>query len=283
MGFYENLSGNGVFFFWVAVALACFLIGLSVFLLFKNKKLSVLLKREEEKQIALPIVKKEVVKEEKKEEPKVEKKEVKEEIPKKDEEIVKIDIVDEKKETPIVKEMPVVEKPKEVKFENKKEKEVEIVFADDNKKQKIEESKEPPRAYQKNVLREMSKKMPTSPIHIARDDYEDVSTVSVSSDLDQDLDGLDLREDSVSPLENMEDVYETNESMKFAGEALSKMEEEKKPSNIELNDFEKKQEEEAIISYDELQQVKDKIYNLTEDEETDEFIDELKEFRLDLK
>ena len=277
MGFYENLSGNGVFFFWVAVALACFLVGLSVFLLFKNKKLSALLKREEEKQIALPIVKKEEVKEEKKEEPKVEKKEAKEEIPKKEEEIVKIDIVDEKKETPIIKEMPVAEKPKEVKEEKREEK---LVFADDVKKS---ESGEAPRAYQKNVLREMSKKMPTSPIHIEKDDYEDVSTISVSSDLDYDLDGLDLREDSVSPLEAMEDVYEANESMKFAGEALSKMEEEQKPSNIELNDFEKKQEEEAIISYDELQQVKDKIYNLTEDEETDEFIDELKEFRLDLK
>ena len=277
MGFYENLSGNGVFFFWVAVALACFLVGLSVFLLFKNKKLSALLKREEEKQIALPIVKKEEVKEDKKEEPKVEKKEAKEEIPKKEEEIVKIDIVDEKKETPIIKEMPVLEKPKEVKEEKHEEK---LVFADDVKKS---ESGETPRAYQKNVLREMSKKMPTSPIHIEKDDYEDVSTMSVSSDLDYDLDGLDLREDSVSPLEDMEDVYEANESMKFAGEALSKMEEEQKPSNIELNDFEKKQEEEAIISYDELQQVKDKIYNLTEDEETDEFIDELKEFRLDLK
>ena len=277
MGFYENLSGNGVFFFWVAVALACFLVGLSVFLLFKNKKLSALLKREEEKQIALPIVKKEEVKEEKKEEPKVEKKEEKEEIPKKEEEIVKIDIVDEKKETPIIKEMPVLEKPKEVKVEKHEEK---LVFADDVRKSNGGET---PRAYQKNVLRELSKKMPTSPIHIARDDYEDVSTMSVSSDLDYDLDGLDLREDSVSPLEDMEDVYEANESMKFAGEALSKMEEEQKPSNIELNDFEKKQEEEAIISYDELQQVKDKIYNLTEDEETDEFIDELKEFRLDLK
>ncbi len=44
----------------------------------------------------------------------------------------------------------------------------------------------------------------------------------------------------------------------------------------------KKQEEEAIISYDELMKVKDKIYNITDDEETDEFIDELKNFRLDL-
>ena len=50
-----------------------------------------------------------------------------------------------------------------------------------------------------------------------------------------------------------------------------------------LTDYERKQEEEAIISYDELLKVKDKIYNITDDEETDEFIDELKNFRIDLQ
>lgn len=87
---------------------------------------------------------------------------------------------------------------------------------------------------------------------------------------------------NISPLEEMEDAYEVNDNMKFASEIVEKMEEETKPSNIELTDYEKKQEEEAIISYDELMKVKDKIYNITDDEETDEFIDELKNFRLDL-
>ena len=87
---------------------------------------------------------------------------------------------------------------------------------------------------------------------------------------------------NISPLEEMEDAYEVNDNMKFANEIVEKMEEETKPSNIELTDYEKKQEEEAIISYDELMKVKDKIYNITDDEETDEFIDELKNFRLDL-
>ena len=91
-----------------------------------------------------------------------------------------------------------------------------------------------------------------------------------------------MREEAVSPLEMMEDTFEVNENMKFASEIVERMEEEIKPSNIELTDYEKKQEEEAIISYDELLKVKDKIYNITEDEETDEFIDELKSFRLDL-
>ena len=51
---------------------------------------------------------------------------------------------------------------------------------------------------------------------------------------------------------------------------------------IDFTPYEKEEEEKAIISYDELMKVKDKIYNITDDEETDEFIDELKNFRLDL-
>ena len=81
----------------------------------------------------------------------------------------------------------------------------------------------------------------------------------------------------------MEDLYESNDSMDFANEIVKKMEDEVKPSNIELTEYEKKQEEEAIISYDELLKVKDKIYNLTEEEENEEFLDELKTFRLDLE
>ena len=94
--------------------------------------------------------------------------------------------------------------------------------------------------------------------------------------------GMTCEDPNISPLEEMEDAYEVNDNMKFASEIVEKMEEETKPSNIELTDYEKKQEEEAIISYDELMKVKDKIYNITDDEETDEFIDELKNFRLDL-
>ena len=131
----------------------------------------------------------------------------------------------------------------------------------------------------------MSRKMPTSPIHIEKTDIdEDTSIYTVSNeDDDYDIDEMYLREDSVSPLEEMEDSYEINDNMRFANDIVSRMEEEIKPSNIELTDYEKKEEEEAIISYDELQKVKDKIYNITEDEETDEFIDELKNFRLDLQ
>ena len=50
----------------------------------------------------------------------------------------------------------------------------------------------------------------------------------------------------------MEDVYDVNDSMRFASDVVSRMEKDVKPSNIELTEYEKKQEEEAIISYDEL-------------------------------
>lgn len=149
----------------------------------------------------------------------------------------------------IPKEEPIIEKKEEVKAEEKQD------FTG---------------PYSKNVLREMNARMQTSPIHI------DKNNVNNSYQREE------QREEFTSPLEELEDITEVNDNMKFASEIVSRMEEEIKPSNIELTDYEKKQEEEAIISYDELLKVKDKIYNITEDEETDEFIDELKSFRLDL-
>ena len=136
--------------------------------------------------------------------------------------------------------------------------------------------------YTKNVLRE--KRVQTSPIHIDRElsSREELPKEDYHTNEDI-LKGIDLHEDALSPLETMEDAYEVNDNMKFASDIVERMEEEIKPSNIELTDYERKQEEEAIISYDELLKVKDKIYNITDDEETDEFIDELKNFRIDLQ
>ena len=61
------------------------------------------------------------------------------------------------------------------------------------------------------------------------------------------------------------------------------MEDELQPQTIELTDYERKQEEEAIISYRELLKIKDRLYRINDDEEIDTFIDELKEFRTDLE
>lgn len=56
------------------------------------------------------------------------------------------------------------------------------------------------------------------------------------------------------------------------------MADELKPQTIELTDYEKDQEENAIISYQELLNVKDKI-NILNDDETVDFIEELKKLR----
>lgn len=162
-------------------------------------------------------------------------------------------------EVPVeTKEVP-VEEP----TSNKEEEKIPVV------KEEIKEVQEEVKEnnlYQKNVLREISSKQPVSPIHIekkeeyiARENLDNFDFNSVNYDNGL---GMTYEDPNISPLEEME--------------------EETKPSNIELTDYEKKQEEEAIISYDELMKVKDKIYNITDDEETDEFIDELKNFRLDL-
>lgn len=235
--FYDGLSSDGLFFFWIVVFLFVFLIFLTIILVVKNKKLIKLLKEDNI-----------TIKEEFEEIPIVEQKE----------EIVKEDVIEE----------------------NNKIEEVEEIKIEEAEKQVVSDKKEENGPYKKNVLREMNARMQTSPISIRKDDV--IYNNDNSYNDDYDLDEVYLREDSVSPLETMEDSYEVSDNMRFASEIVERMEEEIKPSNIELTDYEKKQEEEAIISYDELLKVKDRIYNLTEDEETDEFIGELKSFRLDL-
>ncbi len=251
--FYNNLSSDSLFFFWIIVFLFIFLVVISIILINKNKKLVKILKEEQEKVEDNKEINNNILKQQQLEVP-VETKEVPLEEPIFNKEEEKI---------PVVKE-EIKEEQEEVKEEKTKENNL----------------------YQKNVLREISSKQPVSPIHIekkeeyiARENLDNFDFNSVNYDNGL---GMTYEDPNISPLEEMEDAYEVNDNMKFASEIVEKMEEETKPSNIELTDYEKKQEEEAIISYDELMKVKDKIYNITDDEETDEFIDELKNFRLDL-
>lgn len=245
--FYYGLSSDGLFFFWIIVFLFCFLIFLTIVLVIKNKKLTKLLNEDNNITLNNVAIKNEM--------PVMEQNEI---IEENNEQIIEIK---GETSTPVIEEKPVIEKQEETKVEDK-----------------IEETG----PYKKNVLREMNARMQTSPISINRDNNINTVTYDVEDSDDYGFDESYLREDSVSPLESMEDSYEVSDNMKFASEIVERMEEEVKPSNIELTDYEKKQEEEAIISYDELLKVKDKIYNITEDEETDEFIDQLKSFRLDL-
>ena len=237
--FYNNLSSNGVFFFWIVIFLFLFLIFLSIVLLVKNRKLSKYLKEEQS-----------IVEDSIEETPLVSNK--------------KEEIVLDKVESEVKEELP----KEEVKEEKK-----EVSNTNNTNNNGL---------YKKNVLREINARSQTSPIHIDREEpKEKEDYTKLANNIN--TTGIDLGEDSLSPLEMMEDAYEVNDNMKFASDIVERMQEEIKPSNIELTDYEKKQEEEAIISYDELLKVKDKIYNITDDEETDEFIDELKSFRIDLQ
>ena len=241
--FYYGLSSDGLFFFWIIIFLFCFLVFLTIILVVKNKKLIKLLK---------------------------------EKINNEDSTIISdIPVIEKKEEIVEENKQHVIEIKEEVKIEEPvilETKEVEVKPAD--------EVKEETGPYKKNVLREMNARRQTSPISITKNDV--IYNTNNNYNEDYGLEEVYLREESISPLEDMEDSYEVSDNMRFASEIVERMEEEIKPSNIELTDYEKKQEEEAIISYDELLKVKDKIYNITEDEETDEFIDQLKSFRLDL-
>ena len=62
-------------------------------------------------------------------------------------------------------------------------------------------------------------------------------------------------------------------------EEVSELSRELKPQTIELTDYEQKQEDEAIISYQELLANKDKTFNISDDEEDEDFISALKSFR----
>lgn len=246
--FYNNLSNDGLFFFWIVIFLFVFLIALTIVLIIKNKKLIKTLKEDS--------------------------------VVVNDNDIINNNTDNSINNSSIVEnqdrdypEVDNINNKESIKEEVKKEIEVK------------EEVKKDNGLYQKNVLREMSMKSPTSPINIEKkEEYvkkEDLSNFDFNK-YDNGL-GMQVESSDVSPLEEMEDYYEVNDNMKFASEIVERMNEEISPSNIELTDFEKKQEEEAIISYDELLKVKDKIYNITDDEETDEFIDELKSFRIDLR
>ena len=258
--FYNELSSNGIFFFWIVVFLFVLLTVLLVVLFFKNRKLNHLISnmvKEENKEDNIIVNNNSII----------------DTNEKKVETIIDENVVQETEVKPIIEEQIKVEKFKPV-IEEKKIEAFKPVIEEKKVEPKIEKAVvEETGPYKKNVLREMSKKMPISPIGIVRND---------DSIKEEKID-LGIREDMISPLEEMEDNYSVNDNMKFASEIVEQMEKEMKPSNIELTDYEKKQEEEAIISYDELLKVKDKIYNITEEEENDDFIDELKNFRLDLQ
>lgn len=230
-----------------------FLIILSSTLLKKNKELRIELKNKNN------LSTKTLFKEEETKEELLIKKESKEELLKeKINNIIKEDILNEAKENPFEDDTISIEQ----------EEEINEILKD------IPETAESG-PYTKNVLKNLYASGQTSPVNIGKNSV-DVPKIKVTSY---------VKESNFNQKENKEKITNKKEmnNQEFIENISKRMEEELHPQTIELTDYEKRQEEEAIISYQELLKVKDRLYKITDDEEIDTFIDELKEFRTDLE
>lgn len=260
--FYNDLSSDGLFFFWIILFLVVFLIFIAIILIKKNKRLIQLLKEEHTNKS--DVLEDNIVKEE----VKINEEEIKNVV----KEDNYIGIAEENVDNIVKVETTNDEVKENINFESK---------IPENKEESIKLEKNN-NLYQKNVLRELSSKQPTSPIHIEKND-EYIQRESLDNYIFDNGLGMTYESTEISPLEELEECYEETDNMKLVDDIVAKLEKEIKSSNVELTEYERKQEEEAIISYDELEKIKDKIYNITDDEETDEFIDELKSLRIDLE
>lgn len=158
-----------------------------------------------------------------------------------------------KKECVLDKEETITEEEKVVTEEIKNNDQENVEVCESEKMDKKED-----RPYTKNVLRQNTARYQTSPISIKKDANIEPKVEKILEE-------------------------EPKDNLTFAEEISRKMEQELKPQTIELTDYEKQQEEEAIISYQELlNSNKDRLYNITEEEETVDFINELKSFRSSL-
>lgn len=144
--------------------------------------------------------------------------------------------------------------------------------------------------YTRNVLKSLSQSGQTSPVNIGKSAV-DVPKVKVTSYVKEEpkhevkieQQKLDFEEKEIKKeLPKLEENSSNMSNQEFIEEISKRLAEEVEPQTIELTDYEKRQEEEAIISYKELLKEKDRLYKITDDEEIDTFIDELKEFRTNL-
>lgn len=144
--------------------------------------------------------------------------------------------------------------------------------------------------YTRNVLKSLSQSGQTSPVNIGKSAV-DVPKLKVTSyvkeepkhEVKLEQQKLDFEEKEIKKeLPKLEENSSNMSNQEFIEEISKRLAEEVEPQTIELTDYEKRQEEEAIISYKELLKEKDRLYKITDDEEIDTFIDELKEFRTNL-
>lgn len=130
--------------------------------------------------------------------------------------------------------------------------------------------------YQKNILRELGTKNQTSPIAIGKK----VDIINLN----------DIGEEKLKPIDiisTSEDEYYNNinnGSSTFLEEISKKIESELEPQTIDLTEYEKDQEDEAIISYKDLvntvkkAETREERYKFDTEDDSD-FLQELKSFR----
>lgn len=126
----------------------------------------------------------------------------------------------------------------------------------------------PPKNYQKNTFQTNNKI--TSPVSISNQETFNIDKLSL------DLNEFIKRSEKVVP------KIEEKKHSDYLKEISKQIETSLEPEPIELTDYEKEQEEHAIISYQELLSLKDNIKIKDDEEETIDFIEELKHFRNNL-
>jgi len=187
---------------------------------------------------------------------------------------------------------------------NNQNKKIELVSKQPTKesiKQEIKETKSinlhnqsTKKLYQKNVLHD--KPTVTSPVSISKvednnfdlNEFIKINELKVENTVDsKDKKNKNFEINKVEPSIEKQPVKIINNkksnNIEYLQEISNKMADELKPQTIELTDYEKLQEENAIISYKELITLKDKIMMLDDDDETINFIEELKKLRNSLK
>lgn len=152
--------------------------------------------------------------------------------------------------------------------------------------------------YKRNVLREINTRSQTSPVNIGNVTVE-VPKIKVTSyvkkeEIPENNKNINTSEESNNISKSLDNPNNQNNTTQnnttqnnkdYLQEISEKIASELTPHTIELTDYEKQQEEEAIISYQELLKTKDNNEDNYEndDEEIDSFIDELKKFRTNLE
>lgn len=290
--FYKSLDTINLIVFWGIIIVLILLLIFAIVLINKNMKLKEMLDEsisEENKTTSsdeIP-VKNEIIKEE-----------------------TETKIVEEKTDNSTMKEESVPEKTNFIAEEYVMEYNKDLFSLPNIKKaEPYEEKKEynKPAPYQKNILREISSSQ-TSPIGIIKTENNKSVDEIKAKELYNSLNNTKNNKETLSISNDNESKLDKKQidKQKYIRDVSKKLAEANNRNDIDRTEYEIKQEEEAIISYDELMQKKDeikiideeeavisidelmqkkqkeKLYNLVDEEENDKFIDELKDFRRDL-